>query len=80
MKRQILLTELLLIIFIGISLQAQTNSEVNLSFEDKVESWMTEENIPAFGIGIIEDGDIKYVKVFGEHQKGVPECLLRLRQ
>ena len=72
MKRQILLTELLLIIFIGISLQAQTNSKVNLSFEDKVQSWMTEENVPAIGIGIIEDGSIKYVKVFGELQKGVP--------
>jgi CubicO group peptidase (beta-lactamase class C family) len=72
MKRLILLTELLLIIFIGTSLQAQINTKVNIGFEDKVQSWLTENNVPAVGIGIIEDGKVKYVKVFGELKKGVP--------
>ncbi len=72
MKRQILLTELLLIIFIGVSLQAQTNTKATIGFEDKVQSWLTENNVPAVGIGLIEDGKIKYVKVFGELKKGVP--------
>ena len=72
MKRLILLTELLLIIFIGTSLQAQINTKVNLSFEEKIQSWLTENNVPAVGIGIIEDGKIKYIKVFGELKKGVP--------
>ncbi len=71
MKRLILLTELLLI-FIGTLLQAQIDAKVNLSFEDKVQSWLTENNVPAVGVGIIEDGKIKYVKVFGELKKGVP--------
>ncbi len=72
MKRLILLTGLLLTIFIGTSLQAQINTKVNLSFEDKVQSWLTENNVPAVGIGLIEDGKIKYVKVFGELKKGTP--------
>jgi CubicO group peptidase (beta-lactamase class C family) len=54
------------------SLQAQTKSKATLSFEDKVMDWLTENNVPAVGIGIIEDGKIKYVKVLGELKKGVP--------
>ena len=72
MKRIILQTELLLTIFIGTSLQAQIDTKVNLVFEDKVQSWLTENNVPAVGIGLVEDGKIKYVKVFGELKKGTP--------
>ena len=66
-----LLAKLLPIIVIGTSLQAQTNSKSNLKFEDKVQSWLTENNVPAVGIGIIEDGKIKYAKVLGELKKGI---------
>ncbi len=72
MKRQILLIKLISILFIGLTLQAQANTKANLGFEDKVQSWLTENNVPAVGIGIIEDGEIKYVKVIGELKKGVP--------
>jgi CubicO group peptidase (beta-lactamase class C family) len=72
MKRHNLLIKLIPILFIGISLQAQDNTEVNLCFEDKVQIWLTENNVPGVGIGIIEDSKIKYVKVFGELKKGVP--------
>ena len=72
MKKLNLLTKLLPIIFIGTLIQAQTNNKVNLSFEDKVQSWLTENNVPAAGIGVIENGEIKYVKVFGELKKGFP--------
>jgi CubicO group peptidase (beta-lactamase class C family) len=67
-----LLAKLLPVIFIGTSLQAQTDSKINLSFEDKVTNWLTERNVAAVGIGIIENSEIKYVKVFGELEKGVP--------
>jgi CubicO group peptidase (beta-lactamase class C family) len=66
------LFNLLLIILVGTLLQAQTDSIVNHSFEDKVQAWMAEYNVPAVGIGIIEDSKIKYLKVFGELQKGIP--------
>lgn len=72
MKKQLFLTQLLLIIFIGTSLQAQINTKVNLAFEDKIHSWLTENNVPAVGISIIEDGKLKYAKVFGELRKNVP--------
>ena len=72
MKRQTLLIKLIPILFIGLILQAQANTKANLGFEDKVQSWLTENNVPAVGIGIIEDGEIKYVKVIGELKKGVP--------
>jgi CubicO group peptidase (beta-lactamase class C family) len=54
------------------SIQAQLNSKDNFNFEEKVAVWMTEYDVPAVGIGIIENGDIKYLKVFGELKKGVP--------
>ena len=72
MKRQTLLIKLIPILFIGLTLQAQANTKANLGFEDKVQSWLTQNNVPAVGIGIIEDGKIKYVKVIGELKKGVP--------
>jgi len=72
MKRQILLINLIPILFIGLSLQAQVNTKVNLDFENKVEAWLEEFSVPAVSVGIIEEGKIKYVKAFGEIQKGVP--------
>lgn len=72
MIRQILLLKLVPILLIGISLQAQVNTKVNLNFENKVQGWLEDNNVPAVSIGIIEEGKIKYVKAFGEIQKGVP--------
>ncbi len=61
-----------LLIIIGVSLQSQSNTKEKLNFEDKVQIWLTENKVPAVGIGIIEDGKIKYAKVIGELKKGVP--------
>jgi CubicO group peptidase (beta-lactamase class C family) len=58
--------------FVGTSLLAQINTTVNLNFEDKLPAWMAENKVPCVGVGIIENGEIKYVKVFGELKKGVP--------
>jgi len=48
--------------------QAQT---VNLDFEQKIPDWLKETNVPAVGVGVIENGKIKYAKVFGELKRGV---------
>jgi len=61
-----------LLIIIGVSLQAKNNTKANFSFENKVQSWLTQNKVPGVGIGIIENGKIKYVKVIGELKKGVP--------
>jgi len=45
---------------------------VDLSFEKKIPDWLKETNVPAVGIGIIENGKLKYTRVFGELRKGGP--------
>jgi len=45
---------------------------VDLAFEKKLPGWLQETNVPATGIGIIENGKLKYAKVFGELRKGGP--------
>jgi CubicO group peptidase (beta-lactamase class C family) len=41
-------------------------------FEKMLSKWQQEHNVPAVGIGIIENGKVFYAKVFGEQRKGVP--------
>jgi len=45
---------------------------VDLAFEKKIPDWLKETSVPAVGIGIIEDGKLKYTKVFGELRRGGP--------
>ena len=40
--------------------------------QETVQKWLVEHKVPAVGIGIIENGKVQYVKVFGELKKGVP--------
>lgn len=72
MKGKTSLISLIPILFIGLGLQAPVNTETNLEFEEKVQRWLTENNVPAVGVGIIEDGELKYIKVIGELRKGIP--------
>ena len=72
MNRINILIKLIPILFIGISLQAQVNTKVNLNFENKVQAWLEDLNVPAVGVGLIENGQIKCVKVLGELRKNVP--------
>jgi CubicO group peptidase (beta-lactamase class C family) len=72
MKKSILLILLLSLISIGIALRAQTKIGSNLGLDDNVKKWMSEYDVPAVGLGIIENGEIAYVKVLGELEKGVP--------
>lgn len=43
-------------------------------FEDKeiTEKWLIEKHIPALGIGVIKDGKMAQISVFGELEKGKP--------
>jgi len=45
---------------------------VDLAFVKKLPDWLKETNVPAVGIGIIENGKLTYTKVFGELRKGGP--------
>ena len=64
-----------IISFIGYSgnfLNAQESSSISLGSDEHILSYLKEYNVPAVGIGIIEDGELKSVKVFGEIRKGEP--------
>ena len=54
------------------SLSGQTTSpaKINYAFEKQIPEWLKENNVPAAGVGIIEDGKLKYARVFGELKKG----------
>ena len=52
--------------------QAQVNYKDTANFREKIEALMAEYDVPALGIGIIENGEISYINVFGELQEGVP--------
>lgn len=67
---------LLLVVLLGSvgGAYAQTikSAPVSLAFEKKIPEWLKETNVPAAGIGIIENGKLTYTKVFGELRKGGP--------
>jgi len=71
MKKLILILALLAIHSV-VTLTAQVNTKVNLDFTSKIPQWLAQNKVPCVGIGIIENGQLKYAKVFGELQKGVP--------
>jgi len=48
-----------------------TDSETMFDNDQSMQSWLKENNIPVLGLGIIEEGKLQQVKVFGEIQKGI---------
>ena len=54
---------------------APTKAIVKPDYQDQIPAWLAENHVPAVGIGIIEEGKIKEVRVFGELRKGVPAPL-----
>lgn len=40
--------------------------------DQEIENWLKENKIPTLGLGIIEDGVLKQIKVFGDIKKGSP--------
>lgn len=51
---------------------AQQEKLTSTSFQEDIEKLMLEKNVPALGIGIIEDGVLRQVKVYGELKKNTP--------
>jgi len=39
--------------------------------KEEIPRLLEEQNVPAAGVGLIEDGQIKFIHVFGEHQLGI---------
>lgn len=47
------------------------NEETVFDNDQEIENWLKENKIPTLGLGIIEAGELKQVKVLGEIKKGV---------
>lgn len=58
-------------IYLGSGIKAQPSITTKLNFDEKIPAWMKENKVPCVGIGIIENGELKYMKVFGELQENV---------
>lgn len=53
------------------NVHAQTQ-EVKFDYQDKITDWLTQSHVPAVGIGIIENGELKHTKVFGKLKADTP--------
>ncbi|WP_317197616.1 serine hydrolase domain-containing protein [Chryseobacterium tagetis] len=65
----------LLFIFIFFSVKSNAQTEkTNPIFNDNttIENWLKENHIHTLGLGIIENGKLKQVQVFGEIKNGIP--------
>ena len=48
------------------------NDTLKNSLFRQIPQWMAENHVPCVGVGLIENGTIKWIKVFGNLKKGVP--------
>jgi CubicO group peptidase (beta-lactamase class C family) len=54
--------------------QAHENKKIEKPIFDndtEIEKWLTENKVPTLGLGVIENGKLQQVKVFGEISKGI---------
>jgi CubicO group peptidase (beta-lactamase class C family) len=52
--------------------QEPTIAKTDSSFEQAIEKLLVQEKVPALGLGVIENGTLKRIQVFGNIDKGVP--------
>ena len=71
-KRNWALVILAILIIAANSLFAQQEKLTSTSFEENLEKLMLEKNVLALGVGIIEDGVVRQIKVYGELKKNTP--------
>jgi CubicO group peptidase (beta-lactamase class C family) len=59
-------------LMVALVIATQVNAEPLFEDQRRVKAWLAENNVPAVGIGIIRDGKVREVKVYGELKKGTP--------
>ena len=57
---------------VALSLLLPLVTHAQFANEKAVEAWLKENHVPALGLGVIRDGELQQVSVFGELRKGVP--------
>lgn len=68
-------TALLLIFFMLLLVAIQVKGQQSTNLFDsspKVEQWIKENHVPAMGIGILRDGKLREIRMYGEIKKDVP--------
>ena len=70
MNRPIVILAIFIITVNGLFAQEEELAITN--FEKNLEKLMLEKNVPALGVGIIEDGVLRQIKVYGELKKNTP--------
>jgi CubicO group peptidase (beta-lactamase class C family) len=61
-----------LVIIAIFNVNAQQKHSFFRDYQKRIQNWLTMYKIPAVGIGIIEDGKLKQILVFGDLEKDVP--------
>lgn len=51
--------------------QLSSSKSSNFDNDHEIEKWLMENKVPTLGIGVIENGTLKQVKVYGEITKGI---------
>ncbi len=59
-------------LFLIITMYAQAQNSAIGTLEKQIPKWQEEHKVPAVAIGVIEEGEVSYTKVFGEQRIGVP--------
>jgi CubicO group peptidase (beta-lactamase class C family) len=70
MKPRLLLLLLLFPILLGQQAKAQHHTQIYSVPEDSIRNWLATFHVPAVGIGIIESGRVKSVRVYGDLYRG----------
>jgi len=52
------------------TIDAVTNKSSIFDNDAEIEKWLTENKVPTLGIGVVKDGKLQQIKVFGELKKG----------
>jgi len=63
---------LLAVIIPIVGINAQQNGSSLLEHQTEILNWLNEYNVPAVGIGLIQNGELTGCKVYGEQRAGVP--------
>ncbi|MCF7921574.1 MAG: beta-lactamase family protein [Bacteroidales bacterium] len=71
MKKQYCLI-LLAVIVSTVGIRARQNGRNLLEHQSEILNWLNEYNVPAVGIGLIQNGELTDYKVYGEQREGVP--------
>lgn len=72
-KEQNCIIAILVVLIISkTGLFAQTENVTELNSNNSINNYLKEYNVPAIGIGIIEDGELRSIEVYGELKKQTP--------